>query len=128
MRFWEKHDGADLSVRRRSHFTAPLRALSPTGLFTAIIFSYRNVRNFAAFAIHDSDMARGAVWRVFRNLFSNGFALLMRCLVARAIHASQIDKAVAVLHIEKVARRMNNQWDFQVNAGPKDLVPFRNKI
>ena len=80
------------------------------GLFTTII--YRNVRHLAAFAIHDSDMASDASWGVFRNLLRDGFGLLTRFLIAWAIYASGIHKAVAVHHIKKVTRHGLNLLQF----------------
>lgn len=71
-----------------------------------------NVRDFTAFAIDHGNFASDTPWGVRRNLSRNGFALLTCRIVARAIHASRIHKAVTVLNVKKVARHGLNLVQF----------------
>jgi hypothetical protein len=85
-------------------FTAPLRALSPTGLFTAIIAFYVDHRNFMPLIVKYGEAPLCGRRHFFCDPGSYELCL-PRCLcIVHAIDASRVNKPMSIYHVEVVAR------------------------
>jgi hypothetical protein len=111
-------------------FTAPLRVLSPTGLFIAIAAFrfeavYGNPSHFLPVAVQDRDAARLGRPRLLCDLTRNHGTGFNCFLVIAAVDAGEIDQTVTVFHIKKVTHRKSSKCLPIEQCSSEDSVPER---
>jgi hypothetical protein len=100
------HAGSPITAVLRwvRFLTAPLRALSPTGLFTAIIVSYIDHRYFLALIVQHGETPLCGRGHLVCNSGSYELCLPRSFCIVRAIDASRVNEPVSIHHVEVVTR------------------------